>query len=102
LALAAGLGIMMALSPWAKADEFLLCPSGLDGVVGYHTSCPFADVVNSGYHRWGLHFNALSPVMNTWYQVNCDPEVIPVHFLGGAVNYGHLCYAGDGGEVVVW
>lgn len=100
---AAAAGLSCLFAPIAHADDmFTLCPSGLSGVVGDHTSCAFADVVESGYQRWGLHFNALSPTVGTWYQVDCDAITVPIHFLGGATNYGHRCYAGDGAEVVVW
>jgi hypothetical protein len=52
LATASVLGTFVASmcpSPTAKADVFVMCPDGHEGVVGEHTSCPFARNV----HDWG-------------------------------------------------
>jgi hypothetical protein len=79
-----------------------MCPSGHEGVAGGHTSCEFAAIVHQGANRWGLHFNAFSPVTNTWYVVNCDPYYHTITFVGGAVVNGDVCYAGEDAQVVIW
>jgi hypothetical protein len=98
----AGLFSALLLAPTAHADYFDMCPDGHEGVVGGHTSCSFAQNVRSGYFLWGLHFNALSPAMGTWYVVDCDPTIRPAIFTGGASVNSVRCYAGDGAEVVIW
>jgi hypothetical protein len=86
----------------AQADVFTMCPDGHEGVVGGHTTCPFAENVRAGFNAVGIHFQAYSPAMDQWYEVNCDPTKRPAYFEDGLVVSSWNCYASDNAEVVIW
>jgi hypothetical protein len=98
---AAAVAAAVSLAPSANAALFTICPSGVSGVMGGHTSCAFADVIHSGYYRHGNHFSAFSPATGQWYDVDCS-EHGATTFTNGHVHYGAHCYAGNNAEAVVW
>jgi hypothetical protein len=102
LAGAAAVAATVGLAVPAHAAVFTMCPDGHEGVVGDHTSCGFAANIRDGYFRWGTHFDAFSPAMGQWYEVNCDPTIRPAYFVGGQVVNSVNCYASTNAEVVVW
>jgi hypothetical protein len=96
-------GVAVGFAPAVHADDFVLCPDGHEGVVGDHTSCPFAENVRKGFfvQNQPEHFTAYSPVTGEGYEMGCNgPDL--VRFIDGAVVTGFRCYGGNGAEVVVW
>ncbi len=93
-----------ALAPHAKADVFDMCPDGHEGVVGGHTTCPFAENVRQAFFNSGMshHFPAYSPVTGETYAMDCEGEY-PAYFSDGAVVTSTRCYTtASDAEVVVW
>ncbi len=102
LATLLGFGLLKAPSTRATVTVFIMCPDGHEGIVGGHTSCPFAENVHAGFSAGRLHFLAYSPVTVQWYEVICDSTMHPAHFENGLVIDSWDCYASDNAEVVVW
>ena len=99
---AAAVAAAVSLAPSASAGSlFSICPSGVSGVMGGHTSCAFADVIHSGYYRHGNYFSAFSPVTGKWYDVDCS-EQCTTTFTNGHVHYSAHCYSGNEAKVVGW
>lgn len=82
----AGLGLFLLGTGTAKADVFDVCPSGHEGVVGGHTSCPFAYNVGRAFDACGMcsNFVAFSPVTGERYEIVCA-GLYPAHFTNGQV-----------------
>ncbi len=100
----AAFGLSTALAPYAKADVFDMCPDGHEGVVGGHTTCPFAENVRQAFLASGMshHFPAYSPVTGETYAMDCEGEY-PAYFSDGAVVTSTRCYTtASDAEVVVW
>jgi hypothetical protein len=95
--------LVVALAPAAHADVFDICPGGREGVVGGHTTCAFANNVQSAFYASGMShdFLASSPVTGERYEMSCE-GMYPAHFRTGEVVESTLCYAGDNAEVVIW
>ena len=104
LALLAGmLATAVVTAAPAKADLFTMCPDGYEGVVGGHTSCPFAENVRRAYYASGMNqeFVAYSPVTGERYVMDCVGR-FPAHFIDGETLVATRCYGGDNAEVVIW
>ncbi len=97
-------GALMGIGP-AQADMFIVCPSGGEGVVGGHTSCPFADNVSRAFWASGGSNDiiAYSPVTGDRYEMICVGNYL-ASFDTGARRIVTHCYGGDNdsAEVVVW
>jgi hypothetical protein len=95
--------LVVALAPAAHADVFDMCPDGREGVIGGHTTCAFADNVQSAFYASGMShdFIAYSPVTGERYEMSCE-GMYPAHFNDGQVVKSTRCYAGDNAEVVIW
>jgi hypothetical protein len=84
---------------------FDICPSGYEGVVGGHTSCPFADNVRRAYFASGRNNDviAYSPVIGDRYDMTCWGNY-SASFSNGRTLVATLCSGGDNNSaaVVVW
>ena len=99
---AAAVAAAVSLAPSASAGpSFDVCPSGYSGVIGGHTSCPFADIVANGYYQHGAAFEAYSPVTDQWYGVVCTSGYL-ANFTNGHSHLAARCFAGTNAQVVVW
>lgn len=94
--------------PQAHAEVFVVCSfamggDGAEGVVGGHTSCPFAANVRQIVYSTGgqMNFPAYSPVTGQRYEMSCMPGY-PASFNDGAVRTVIKCWGGDDAEVVLW
>ncbi|MDI3312958.1 MAG: hypothetical protein QJR12_01335 [Mycobacterium sp.] len=96
-------GLSPALAPPAKADVFVPCPDGLEGVVGGHTTCEFAENVRAAFFACGgcHHFPAYSPVTGELYEMDCE-GLYRAYMADGEVLTSTHCYAGENAEVVIW
>ena len=99
---AAAIAAAVSLAPSANAGPtFDVCPSGSSGVIGGHTSCPFADIVAGGYYQHGSAFYAYSPATGQTYGVTCTSGYL-AHFTNGHTHLAARCFAGTNAQVVVW
>jgi hypothetical protein len=96
-------GLSTALAPHATADVFEMCPDGLEGVVGGHTSCEFAENVRAAFFACGEchHFLAYSPVVEKRFEMDCE-GLYPAYMRDGEVLTSTRCYGGEDAEVVIW
>jgi len=96
--------LVVALAPAAHADVFDMCPGGHEGVVGGHTTCDFADNVQSAFYACGMchEFPAYSPVTGERYEMSCE-GMYPARFSDGEVLKSTRCYTeASDAEVVIW
>lgn len=97
-------GSLLGIGP-AHAESFVfdICPSGHDGVVGGHTSCPFADNVRQAYFASGgsSYVIAYSPITGERYEMFCHGNYA-ITFSNGRTVLATRCDGGDDATVVVW
>jgi hypothetical protein len=101
---AIGLSSPVALAPQANAQTlFVMCPDGLEGIVGGHTSCPFAQNVRQAFYSSGMSHQiaACSPITGECYDMDCEGEY-PAHFVDGETHIATRCDGGENAEVVIW
>ena len=93
----------LCLAAPARADVFIMCPDGHEGVVGGHTSCGFAENVRAAFYASGMSQEvvAFSPATLERYEMVCA-GMYPAHFADGQVLMSTRCYGGDNAEVVIW
>ncbi|MCV7229096.1 hypothetical protein [Mycolicibacterium komossense] len=86
----------------AKAEVFITCPSGRDGVATVVTSCAFADNVRYAWlNQDGQVITAYSPVTSMFYTMYCDAGYT-AHMDSGIVVDATRCEGGNDAVVVIW
>src|ERR1700748_1235134 len=102
LGIAAPLAGSIVTSAVARADVFIPCPSGRDGIATPVTSCEFADNVRSAYlGRYGPLIKAYSPVTGNVYEMQCAGG-FTAQMNNGVVVDAARCVGGNNAVVVVW
>jgi hypothetical protein len=95
-----------SLAAPARADVvFTMCPDGLEGVVGGHTTCGFAANVRRAFYASGMSSDvvAYSPAMVERYEMTCFGHYLAT-FIDGGQHIATHCVGGDNNsaEVVIW
>ena len=102
LGLGTAIGAAIIHAPAAKADPFIACPSGRDGVATTVTSCEFADNVRRAYFdQYGQVVMAYSPVTGNVYDMQCASG-FTAHMNNGLVVDSVRCVGGNNAVVVLW
>lgn len=89
----------------ARADAFMVCPDGHQGVVGGHTTCAFAENVRRAFYASGMNDEivAYSPATLDRYEMTCFGHYLAT-FNDGEQHISTHCIGGDNNtaEVVIW
>ncbi len=89
----------------ARADVFMVCPDGHEGVVGGHTTCAFAENVRRAFYASGMNDEivAYSPATLDRYEMTCFGHYLAT-FNDGEQHISTHCIGGDNNtaEVVIW
>lgn len=98
---AASLGLAVP----ARADVFMVCPDGHEGVVGGHTTYAFAENVRRAFYASGMSDDivAFSPATVDRYEMSCFGHYL-ARFTEGEEHIATHCVGGDNdsAEVVIW